>query len=464
MINAIKIRNFKAFEDSGKVEIKKINVFVGPNSSGKSSIIKSILTLKNSNDSKDEDEALEFVEEIGTYPTVVHKNDTTKSIEYRLYFNLNMEKKFNLEKTVTGINLFNIAKQISKKEGKEIDEIIDTLKKINRDSVLDNIDIVFGFTKSSKHTTVKKFVVRYKDKRVFEIKKERSSYYITLENKDIRIANIALPYKFYFKLDENKIDGNHNDLTIDDWINLSIMDNTLNNLERYIGNFTNNIRYIGPLRNRLERSQYVTKVKNLSTVGSRGESTLNTLISIDESENDKKSMDDIKYWLDIFELAKDIDIKELGDDTYSLTMKNKHTNIVNNIVDFGVGTSQLLPIIVESVNSPSNSTLIIEEPEIHIHPNAQSILADLFVSCSKSNNKRFIIETHSIFLVTKLQILVAKGEIDVNDVCVYYVNQDERGSHVMDMKLSNNGQFEEEWPSGFFDIHYKLGKELFKFM
>ena len=63
-----------------------------------------------------------------------------------------------------------------------------------------------------------------------------------------------------------------------------------------------------------------------------------------------------------------------------------------------------------------------------------------------------------------MQILVAQGKISPDDVKVYYFLQDEEGSKLLDMKLTPKGQFQEEWPSGFFDIHYRLGKELFRYL
>lgn len=151
----------------------------------------------------------------------------------------------------------------------------------------------------------------------------------------------------------------------------------------------------------------------------------------------------------------------MNGDKYSVFIRNKNLGIYNNLSEVGFGTRQLLPIIIEAINSPRQSTIIVEEPETHIHPKAQSKLADLFVSSAIEGDRRFIIETHSIFLVTELQILVAEGKIKAEDVGIYYFTQDSEGSRAINMKLRQNGQFEEEWPSGFFDIHYLLGKKLF---
>ena len=104
------------------------------------------------------------------------------------------------------------------------------------------------------------------------------------------------------------------------------------------------------------------------------------------------------------------------------------------------------------------------EPESHIHPNAQSKLAELFVDIVSTQNKKFLIETHSIFLIVQLQILIAKKVINPDDICIYYFNQKEDGTEVKNMEISENGQFKEAWPSGFFDVQMELGKMLFSCM
>ncbi len=194
---------------------------------------------------------------------------------------------------------------------------------------------------------------------------------------------------------------------------------------------------------------------------------MNTILgikNIDESKTKKEILRKINFWLNEFDLAQEADVQELGNNNYSLIIKNKYTGIPNNIVDVGVGTSQLLPIIVESINSAPNTILLIEEPETHIHPNAQAKLSDLFVEYSNLHNKRFFIETHSMYLIMQLEILVAQKKIKAEDVGVYYFTQDAHGSRILDMKLAENGQFDEEWPKGFFDVPYELSKKLFKFM
>lgn len=473
MIKSIELENFKAFKYSGIIDLEKINILVGPNSSGKSSFIKSILALKNSIDSKENETALGLNEEMGSYESVVYSGATKDKITYNIYFDKDLSSKFNdrsnTNKSLVGIVLYNIAK-IANQNNKETDveDFIKKIKKYYRNTIIDNIKIKFSLMKSGKVICCN-FNINLNDENKYEIYKDKNSYYLKVNDIKIDIPNLLVPNKFYFNINQSKIKQlkylDENMLE-----SISVLDCILNTMEQRIGLFTDKISYIGPLRNKLERTAYIADLKINSNVGSKGENTLQTILSMSKKEDDKEKQiakytkTNINKWLDEFDLAENIDTDYIGADNYSLIIKNKYTGIKNNIVDVGVGTSQLLPIIVESVNSKNGSTLIIEEPETHIHPKAQSKLGDLFVECVKGTGKKFIIETHSIFLVTQLQILIANKTIDANDIAVYYFEQDEDGSKAKRMNILDNGQFEKEWPSGFFDVHYYLGEQLFKLM
>ena len=150
-------------------------------------------------------------------------------------------------------------------------------------------------------------------------------------------------------------------------------------------------------------------------------------------------------------------------------LRDKNGN-ETNLIDNGYGVSQVLPIVTEiirlSIATPrklryieaSDYIVILEQPELHLHPAAQSELATLFVNgiSDGKGKKKILVETHSEHLIRKLQILVADKEI-------YYVDKDEDGNaHVEEMKLLENGKFENAWPSGFFDRGYQLSRELAK--
>lgn len=108
------------------------------------------------------------------------------------------------------------------------------------------------------------------------------------------------------------------------------------------------------------------------------------------------------------------------------------------------------------------NTLLIEQPELHLHPKLQSQLAGLFADTVKNANNQntLIIETHSEHLIRKIQVSIAKGELDREKVGVWYFDNNDGATKIKEMIIEPNGFFKEPWPNGFFDDSANLSWEL----
>jgi len=121
--------------------------------------------------------------------------------------------------------------------------------------------------------------------------------------------------------------------------------------------------------------------------------------------------------------------------------------------DYGFGTNQLLPIIIQGVISEEGSTIMIEEPEIHLNPRHQTELIDLFIEFIRAG-KQLLITTHSDRLFLRLQRRLAEGIIKPEDVRVYYFEIVEGRTYPRIIRLDNRGN-PDWWPKGFFEEDFE---------
>ena len=136
---------------------------------------------------------------------------------------------------------------------------------------------------------------------------------------------------------------------------------------------------------------------------------------------------------------------------------------MGNIYDFKLNMSN---IIAAGRKQRQEIILVIEEPEANLHPNLQSKLADILVLAYNTHGIRFVLETHSEYLIRKLQYLTAKNDIGTNDVNIYYFNADEfvtaEEKKVKKININGFGALTDTFGPGFFDEAPTLQFELYK--
>lgn len=152
-------------------------------------------------------------------------------------------------------------------------------------------------------------------------------------------------------------------------------------------------------------------------------------------------------------IASEIIPSELSPYHSSIQVKDNITDVYSNLIDVGYGASQVIPVL-RACMSPASGPLFVEQPEIHLHPRAQSTLADIL--CETSLNRQVIVETHSVHMINKARVLVAEGKLKPEHVSIVFINRTQTGSHTHAIPIREDGEFAEEWPKefGFFDERY----------
>jgi hypothetical protein len=113
-----------------------------------------------------------------------------------------------------------------------------------------------------------------------------------------------------------------------------------------------------------------------------------------------------------------------------------------NILNEGFGSNQLTFALTQIAAAPNQSTICFEEPEIHLHPRAQTSLADLLVEVATAQQKQFIITTHSEHILYSLFSNLAEGKLDKQDLAIFYFSKEKGVAHYDELTIDESGRIE----------------------
>ena len=119
------------------------------------------------------------------------------------------------------------------------------------------------------------------------------------------------------------------------------------------------------------------------------------------------------------------------------------------MADMGYGLSQFLPVLVLCYYAPEGSTLILEQPGMHLHPKVQSLLADLLIEVVTERNLQVLVESHSEHLLNRLQRRVAEEDIGADQTALYFCQNDKGVSTIEHLEMDEFGNIK-NWPPNFF--------------
>ena len=213
-------------------------------------------------------------------------------------------------------------------------------------------------------------------------------------------------------------------------------------------------QYLGPMRDYPERF-YIFNNSSTKQVGKSGKGSSDLLF-----EDPLFCQKVNKTLVETFNIGHEVKVVPFQDqegepsDVYAIQLIDVFSKVNVSLLDVGFGVSQVLPVIIQSLFA-SDKTILIEQPEVHIHPRLQTELGDLFIESVKDFGNRFIIETHSEHLMLRLQRQIREGKLSPDDVSVIYVDRSDEGSVCLQLRLDSEGDFIDEWPDGFFEEGYK---------
>lgn len=141
-----------------------------------------------------------------------------------------------------------------------------------------------------------------------------------------------------------------------------------------------------------------------------------------------------------------------GSDPFQLQIRTRGSKA--NLKDVGYGVSQALPILVHLLQSPRTVTSLIQQPEVHLHPQAQAALSSILIAVlykkhrSRRRPLRFVVETHSDYMLDRARIAIRRGQIDPDSVSlVYFESRYRKGVRIHNITFDEMGNMENVPPT-----------------
>ncbi|MCH8621445.1 AAA family ATPase [Undibacterium sp. TS12] len=219
-------------------------------------------------------------------------------------------------------------------------------------------------------------------------------------------------------------------------------------------------RWIAPIRANPERI-YLNEASEYSSEGSHIPNILNKLLGKTGKSKEPRMSAIIKEFGKSSGLFESVSIKRFGKEASSPFQINVNLGgnelLVSNV---GYGVSQVLPIILEARRNSSEEFIAIQQPEVHLHPKAQAALGEFIYNASDKSNNKFLIETHSDYLIDRFRLCTSKGEC--KDAQVLFFERTSLGNKVHSIAIDSDGRYPLEQPEQFRDFFLSEQLELMR--
>ena len=442
MITRVQIKNFKAWRDTLSMPFKPLTVLFGTNSSGKSSIEQFFLLLRQTVESSDRRLVLhpgdrETAVNLGSFEEMVHRRDKTAKLEFSVEWMLPKPLEVGDPKTS------------QKWSGDRMAFECSLGLQNGRLSQLGVNHFSYRLRQNSKDVLTVKLEGSASGKAEFKL--TASPY--ELVRVTGRPWQLGPPSRFYGFPEQVSAYYQNADFVQDFSLSLEQM--------------LKSVCYLGPLRSRGERL-YTWAGGEPANVGFAGEHSISALLAAKERQlntGHKKRLRPfqtlVAEQLQQLEIIDAFEVRQISANRKEYEVKIKTPGAPDwvDLPDVGFGVSQVLPVVVQSFYAPVGSVLFFEQPELHLHPNAQANLADLFIDVlnakedGQPKDVQLIIETHSEHFLNRLQRRIAEASpakpISAEDVACYYAKTTGTESVLEPLEVDMFGNIQ-NWPPNFF--------------
>jgi predicted ATPase len=437
MLKQLRIQNFKGWKDTGTIRMAPISLFFGANSSGKSTIGQFLMMLKQTVESPDRKEVFypggkNSAVQLGSYQEMVFHRDPANKIafDYRWSLPENLKIKDPLSGQVFSGDSLNFNAEV---------ELSDATKHL-----LQVQQFKYRLLDQDAQTLAIE-LSRKADKREYVASAEQYS----LVRKKMRAWALRDVVRFYGFPDEVVAYYQNADFVQD--LNLA--------QEKLF----NSIFYLGPLRQKAERL-YTWGGITPESVGFAGENTVAAIlaardrkISLGYRRPAKLLEEIIALNLKEMSLIEEFKVNPISEQRqeYEVKVRTKGSRDWVDLPDVGFGISQVLPVLVQCFYAPPGSIILMEQPEIHLHPNAQSALADVMIDVINSRENgsdrdiQLVIETHSEHFLRRLQRRIAEDAVPQVKVSAYFANIAKTPATLEPLQIDIFGNIQ-NWPENFF--------------
>lgn len=442
MLRSIRIQNFKAWADTGKLRLAPLTVLFGSNSAGKSSLGHLLLALKQTVLSPDRKAALHLGDQnalidLGTFKDCLHNHDLTKALAFSLKWEMPksilVKNSLKPSEQYRGRTLNLYARlQASNREQPQVNKL--EYRLIDEDQV--RLTIIHSLDEAGK---------------------------IHLDSNPLCLVH---PRGRKWPLDPPERFYGFSSRTLAKFQNADF----LSDFALETGRLFNQLYYLGPLREPPQR-MYSWAGDTPPDVGQRGEFSISALLAAKGRGRKLNRGPKYRYqefdqfiadWLTDLGVISNFRIAPVaeGRKEYEVFIKTTPGTPEVKLTGVGFGVSQVLPALIQAFYSPPNSIVWMEQPEIHLHPAVQANLADVFISAVQANEDgktrktQLIIESHSEHLLTRLQRRIAEKKISPENVAIYFVSHNGEGAKIEELEIDLYGEIK-NWPENFFGDEMK---------